>query len=450
MGCAASKPPDVPDGTSALPPKASSARAPPSAGPKQRRASIAPVDPVTDLVSTAAFSPTPVAVSPASSPEPSHSPSPITVQEEEPARGASLEPLPSQQPARKLKQKSKPFWEREQERKKEPPPAEGPATTPPSQAPQPVVTADLGESAWEVEEFDDDDNVASPARPSPARVLPKPTPQSPLAAKRPLPTLAVQRPTSLAAHADEEPSPGALSRPPQLTASAPPNGWAPLAPARPLVARPGAGLSSLAELPPLPLPRQPAGGRAASTLPDPKMLPSVLGGVHGGTRPRGPKAAGGGSGGYTGSRGSSAPSSRDETPRGEEAEAVPSISLAAATAKAAAGGAGRRAGRRLTWAPSEVKEVVLVARPEREELQQAADDYKRNLRAISHLRQNHMAGTPFRELVRVLDVAEGGEALPALVSAKPLPSPAPSPAQPAAAAATWGELITPLPAVAAY
>jgi len=213
---------------------------------------------------------------------------------------------------------------------------------------------------------------------------------------------------------------------------------APLAPPKRLVtpAAPASGLTSLAslsELPLLPQQRQPGGARTA--LPDPKTLPSVLGSVHGGTRH--PAAA---------------PTSTVPpwSPSSPPAAAPPSSVPAGKSAlKGSSSGQGKPAqpGRRLRWTPGEVRRVVVVARPEAVLLAEAKEDYKRNLQAISRLRRQHAHGTPFRELVRALDRAEGGEALASLPGRGGFPHELEAEAE--GASRTWGQIITP-PAVAAY
>ena len=380
-----------------------------------------------------------------------------------------LGPLPSQPANRRLAQKSKPFWELEKGRaplgqisgRPAPPPSMSPAAGP-------LKTGGVGEahagagkksarasSEWAVEEFDD---FPSPARPT-ANGLQRPA--MPLSA--------------LSASAAAQRAP-----------------LAPLAPPKRLVtpAAPASGLTSLAslsELPLLPQQRQPGGARTA--LPDPKTLPSVLGSVHGGTRH--PAAA----------PASTVPPWSSPSP---PAAAPPSSVPAGKSAlKGSSSGQGKPAqpGRRLRWTPGEVRRVVVVARPEAMLLTEAKEDYKRNLQAISQLRRQHVHaacgkrrlggatahclaswgrlsrllaalrtrgpmggcsaargadlaasniqahGTPFRELVRALDRAEGGEALASLPQRGGFPHELEAEAE--GASRTWGQMITP-PAVAAY
>lgn len=207
---------------------------------------------------------------------------------------------------------------------------------------------------------------------------------------------------------------------------------APLAPSKRLVtpaAPPSdpASLASLSELPPLPQQRQPSGARTA--LPDPKTLPSALGSVHGGTRH---PAAAPAANPTAAPPAAAPPSSGACVPAGKSA------------LKGSSSGQGKPAepGRRLRWTPGEVQRVVVVARPEIAQLAEAKADYKRNLQAISQLRRQHAHGTPFRELVRALDRAEGGEALASL------PGRGGFPHELEGASRTWGQIITP-PAVAA-
>lgn len=210
---------------------------------------------------------------------------------------------------------------------------------------------------------------------------------------------------------------------------------APLAPPKRLVtpAAPASGLASLAslsELPPLPQQRQPGGARTA--LPDPKTLPRVLGSAHGDTpHPAAAPAAGPTAAPPVG------PSSGTSIRAGKSA------------LKGGSSGQGKPAqpGRRLRWTPGEVQRVVVVARPEAATLTEAKEDYKRNLSAISQLRRQHAHGTPFRELVRALDRAEGGEGLASLPGRGGFPHELEAEAE--GASRTWGQIITP-PAVAAY
>lgn len=301
-----------------------------------------------------------------------------------------------------------------------------------SPAADPLKTSGVGEahagvnkqlasstSEWAVEEFDD--GVPSPARPSPARAtgngLQRPVQQMPL--------------SELSASAAAQRAPFASLAPPKrlVTPASPASGLA--------------SLASLSELPPLPLQRPPGGGRTA--LPDPKTLPGALGSVHGGTRPAADPAA--------------AP------PAAAPAAAFPSGGASAAAGRSAlkgsSGGQGKPAqpGRRLRWVPGEVQRVVVVARPERMLLAEAKEDYGRNLAAISQLRRQHAHGTPFRELVRALDRAEGGEALASLPGRGGFPHEleAEAAGHAAGAARTWGQMIAPPtmppiapPAVAAY
>jgi hypothetical protein len=391
-----------------------------------------------------------------------------------------LGPLPSQPINRRLVQKSKPFWELEKGRaplgkisgrgtvpallSEDSPPCMSPAAGPPN-------TGGVGEahagakrmsarssSEWAVEEFDD--GFPSPARPT-GNGLQRPAPM-PLSA--------------LSASAAAQRAP-----------------LAPLAPSKRLVtpaAPPSdpASLASLSELPPLPQQRQPSGARTA--LPDPKTLPSALGSVHGGTRH---PAAAPAANPTAAPPAAAPPSSGACVPAGKSA------------LKGSSSGQGKPAepGRRLRWTPGEVQRVVVVARPEIAQLAEAKADYKRNLQAISQLRRQHahgacgkcrlgsatahtalaswgglarllvalrtrgpMAGglqcgreawpqgahlaasntqahgTPFRELVRALDRAEGGEALASL------PGRGGFPHELEGASRTWGQIITP-PAVAA-
>ena len=391
-----------------------------------------------------------------------------------------LDPLPSQLVNRRLTQKSKPFWELEKGRAplgkisgRGTLPSPLSEDSPPSMSPaaDPLKMNGVGEahagvdqklasstSEWAVEEFDD--GVPSPARPSPARAagngLQRPVQQMPL--------------SELSASAAAQRAPFASLAPPKRLVTP---------------ASPASGLASLSELPPLPAQRAPAGGRTA--LPDPKTLPGVLGSVHGGTR-----------------RPAAAPAADPAAapPAAPPAAAFPSGGASAPAGRSAlkgsSGGQGKPAqpGRRLRWVPGEVQRVVVVARPEGMLLAEAKEDYTRNLAAISHLRRQHARqhvtsaalgvptahcpgllglrrlpsllaalhtlgpglrrrsqgadlaasnqqahGTPFRELVRALDRAEGGEALASLPGRGGFPHELE--AEAAGAARTWGQMLAP-------
>jgi len=99
---------------------------------------------------------------------------------------------------------------------------------------------------------------------------------------------------------------------------------------------------------------------------------------------------------------------------------------------------GRRADKdgmrqRLRWSSHDVVDVVEYEKAGKDEIDvMAACEYKRNLRAIDNLRRDPTClGMSFKELVRQLDMAEGGEGLACLPSSS--------------SSFTWGQMMASVP-----
>lgn len=457
-----------------------------------------------------------------------------------PTEGAPLQPIPAnQQPSgpRRLAQKSKPFWELEQERKdanerktrgrggaaRSPAGKAGGAAAAaaashasgavtetsevteiaapspsPGARPRAVAQREAAATAqqpstqqqtrpqpprqqqsdWEVEEFDDEDDEEAIGAESDAQLsrngcvlqLPSPPPPPPAAGRAggttamPPPRWA-RRDEGEVAEGGAPPAassgPSRLASLPSSSSSASASSSAP------------SSLSSLAALPPLPSlpqakslppmmgatmrdlppPRQPT-HKDLRALPDPKTLPSVRS-----KRPSPPPSAT-----------PVAPVAPVAAPAAASGGVPAEMVAAMAVQRGGGAGTGGEAGarrRKLSWRGDLVKTVVAV--PSRhegaDEPRPEKDDYRNNLHQISQLRRSH-GNLPFRELVRVLDNAVGGEALPSLPGVGGIDAPIAQPKPPpsfssatslsGAPSLTWGQIRgeaqmpTAPPAVAAH